>query len=274
MAVDQKYERDIDLLLAEEFAVSDTFATWFLNQTRFAGKGARVADVYVSRADTTGESDLVVVLEETGGNSRFALLVEDKIDAPLQPEQAQRYRRRAQREIARGDYSEFEIVLCSPEMYREVQPKAASFDCFVSYEAISTFLKNAEASPRGIYRSNFIASAATKSVNTWTKTYDETTNAFWGAAYDIATREFPILDMRERNVTKDSTWISFRPKDMPARPQRTYVSLKGDRGYTDLTFTGSTAYRLAPLVTPILEPDMTVHQTGKSAAIRIAVEGF
>jgi hypothetical protein len=43
MAVDRKYERDIDLLLAEEFAVSDTFATWFLNQTRFAGKRARVA---------------------------------------------------------------------------------------------------------------------------------------------------------------------------------------------------------------------------------------
>jgi len=61
---------------------------------------------------------------------------------------------------------------------------------------------------------------------------------------------------------------------MPTRPLRTYVSLKGDRGYTDLTFTGSTAYRLAPLVTPILEPDMTVHQTGKSAAVRIAVEGF
>jgi hypothetical protein len=42
----------------------------------------------------------------------------------------------------------------------------------------------------------------------------------------------------------------------------------------DLTFTGSAAHLFSPLVQPHLENDMTVHQTGKSAAIRIRVEGF
>jgi hypothetical protein len=41
---------------------------------------ANVLDVYASRSDVTGESDLVVVFD--GEDSRFALLIEDKIDAP------------------------------------------------------------------------------------------------------------------------------------------------------------------------------------------------
>lgn len=61
---------------------------------------------------------------------------------------------------------------------------------------------------------------------------------------------------------------------MPTRPRRIYVSFKGDRGFMDLTFTGSLVRLLAPLVRSFLEADMTVHQTGKSAAIRIRVEGF
>ena len=48
----------------------------------------------------------------------------------------------------------------------------------------------------------------------------------------------------------------------------------GDHGFMDLTFTGSLARLFSPLVRAVLEDDMTVHQTGKSAAIRIGVEGF
>lgn len=61
---------------------------------------------------------------------------------------------------------------------------------------------------------------------------------------------------------------------MPTRPRRIYISLKGDRGFIDLTFTPSLARLFSPWVNPLLERDMTVHQTGKSAAIRIVVEGF
>lgn len=34
MAIDRKYERDIDLMLAEEFAASPPFVQWFLDQTK------------------------------------------------------------------------------------------------------------------------------------------------------------------------------------------------------------------------------------------------
>ena len=210
MAVGRKYERDIDLLLAEEFAVSPTFASWFLNKTRFSNLQANVLDVYVSRSDNTGESDPVVVYEAADGGSRFALLIEDKIDAPVQPDQAARYRLRARAEISRGDYGEFDLVLCSPQAYPSAHPEAAHFDRFVSYEEICEFLKGHDTSPRAVYRANFVAAASQRSSSSWVKTEDTATEHFWRAAYELAAQEYPILEMRPRNPGKDVTWISIR----------------------------------------------------------------
>jgi hypothetical protein len=195
MTVERKYERDIDLLLAEEFSVSAAFAAWFLSKTKyFKEADARVVNVYVSRSDRSGESDLVVVFEKLGEGTRFALHIEDKIDAPLQPEREARYRLRGETEVLRGDYSELEVILCSPESYPQVHAEAASFDSFVTYEAISVFLKDHNGEElRSLYRSNFIATAAMKNANTWVRADDARTNAFWKAAYDIATHCCPAI---------------------------------------------------------------------------------
>ena len=271
MAVERKYERDIDLLLAEEFAVSPAFAAWFLGLTGFAGRAATVVDVFVSKSDATGESDLVVVYEEADAGRRIALLIEDKIDAALQPDQEKRYRLRAAREVERGDYQAYEVLLCAPKAYAATRPETAGFDRVVAYEDIAAYLA-ADASPRGRYRSNFVATAAMRNANTWTRVSDDATNAFWDAAYVMATESFPILERKPIRLTKGSPWIEIHPRDMPGR--KVYVLLKGDRGFVDLTFTGSAIAPFADAVTGLVELGMSVHATGKSSAIRIAVEGF
>jgi hypothetical protein len=272
MAVERKYERDIDILLAEEFAVSAEFASWFQQKTKFAGLSARLVDVFVSKADSSGESDLVILFEAE--SQRFALLIEDKIDAPLQPEQEARYRRRAQAAVRRGEYSDYQVILCSPRAYFEAQPKVASFDAFVSYEEISGFIREFDRSRRGEYRASFIATAASRSINTWARIDDEATNSFWNAAYRLASRDFPILEMRKPRFTKDQTWLSLRPRTLPMQPKQIQVLIKGDRGYVDLTFSNTTAHLFASAVTATLLDDMTVHQTAAAAAIRIETPGF
>jgi hypothetical protein len=155
---------------------------------------------------------------------------------------------RAEKAIGRNDYSEFEVVLCSPNAYRLVHPEA-EFDSFVSYEEIALFLSRSETTdPRGRYRAHFIGTAAVKNANTWIRENDETTNLFWQAAYELATREFPELEMKSLELTKDSTWINFRPTQMPVRPRRIYVSCKGDRGYM----------RLPPWLTQTVKTQVTV----------------
>lgn len=276
ITVARKSERDIDLLLAEEFAVSPSFATWFLEQTQaFKGTQACVIDVGVSRSDTTGESDLVVVFEEHDGCRRFALHIEDKIDAPLQPEQEARYRLRAQAAIQKRLYSAFEVVLCSPKAYPLTHTEASRFDSCVHYEAVSDFLKlQSENDARRAYRAEFVATAAKRCSNAWKRTDDPVTNAFWRAAYEIAGREFPDLEMQPPKFTKSQTWVGFRPLDMPTQPRRIYVNCKGAFGQVDLTFSACLAGLFAPRVSAVLERDMYVQQTGKAAAIRIEVPSF
>jgi hypothetical protein len=67
--------------------------------------------------------------------------------------------------------------------------------------------------------SNLNATAAGTSSNTWTRVDEALTNAFWNTVYDIATKEFPALEMKPLEPTKDSTWINIRPLDMPTRPR-------------------------------------------------------
>jgi hypothetical protein len=61
MAVERKYERDVDLLLAEEFAVNPEFSAKFKALTKFKSEDAVVADYFVSKSDALGESDLIIV---------------------------------------------------------------------------------------------------------------------------------------------------------------------------------------------------------------------
>jgi hypothetical protein len=276
MPIGRKYERDIDLLLAEEFKVSPEFATWFLGKTKFAGWQASVVDVSVSKSDYIGESDLVVIYTDSSGTARYAIHIKDKIDAPLQPQQEQRYRQRAEYEMSQGDYGDYDLVLCSPTLYLKNQPDAGCFDTYVSYEEIAEFIANNDLSPRGQYRAHFVATSASPTINSWKKVDDEVTNRFWHEAYKIASHEFPILEMKEPSLTKDSTWINFRPHDMPKIPRHVYISFKGNRGYMDLTLERCIAHKFRERVRQLLErePGMTVHQTGQSAAIRLQVRGF
>ena len=275
MAVQRKYERDIDLLLAEEFSVSPTFATWFLGQTtKFKGVSAQVVDVFVSKSDNTGESDLVVLFETDGGD-RFALHIEDKINAPLQPDQAARYRIRGEKGVHDKEYSTFEVVLCAPEKYFHNHSGADGFDSRIAYESVSDCLITIHTGdPRGLYRAAFVAKAAEKSAKPWSPVNDVVTNQFWKAATKIARDEFPDLEMRTRKYSKDSIWIHFRPNDMPSQPRRIYVSFRGDRGFMDLAFSSCQAHKFHPQVKVILTPKMHVEQAGKATVIRLQVDPF
>lgn len=57
MTVERKYERDVDLLLAEEFAVNPIFAERFKNLTKFADRAAHVTKFWVSKSNNNGESE-------------------------------------------------------------------------------------------------------------------------------------------------------------------------------------------------------------------------
>jgi hypothetical protein len=270
--VERIYERDVDLLLAEELAINPTFADRLKSVTKFSSASAKVAEFWVSKSNNLGESDLVIVYQRDDGG-RFALLIEDKVDANLQPDQADRYRMRAERERSRGEYSDYQVVLFAPAYYLGKQAGLGGFDLRISFEQLADFLDADD--PRSQYRAAFLRMAAgTKKVNSWSREIDPATNAFWSAAYELASNEFPILEMKSPALSKDSVWVVFRPRDLPTMPKRVSVELKGKNGQVDLTFANTTAHIFHPLVRQFLQPGMTVHQTGGAAAIRLTAPAF
>lgn len=274
MAVERKYERDIDLLVAEELSVSQGFRSWFLQQTKFsASDNCALVDVFVSWSDSSGESDLVAVFARSDG-SPFAIHVENKIDAPFMPNQRERYDARAKAAVERGDYADYQVVLCAPQRYLDTSKGAAAFQTAISYEDIADTLIELGRNDRANYRANFLVNAAIKSANNWERKDDPDTNAFWNAAYQLASKEFPILELKPLSLTAGSNWINVRPHDFPRQPKDTYLALKGGRGNIDLTFTRTEAYLLSEMIGRILDTDMTVHQTGAAAAVRLTVEAF
>lgn len=273
MAIERKYERDIDLLLAEEFMTSPPFARWMWQKTRHAPLIATVAEVFVSKSTEDGESDLVVIYQ-LDGEKKFALLIEDKIDAPFQPDQELRYRKRGASAVEAGEFFDFMTVLCAPESYLKSRDTAQLFDIKISYGEVADFIRGADPSPRANYRADFVASAANRSESLWKRDDDPDTNEFWNLAHAIATREFPILEMKKPEMTKDSTWITIRPNFMPTGKKRTYIYLKGGWGFVDLTISNTDATQFARTAQGLLADGMSIHQTEKSAAIRIEVPPF
>jgi hypothetical protein len=273
VTVERKYERDVDMLLAEEFLVNPSFASWFASQTKFSGKMSRVADVFVSKSNNMGESDLIVVLEtEAGGN--VAILIEDKVDAPLQPSQAERYRLRADREVQSGLWTDYEVILCAPRSYLQGRDGIGDFDKQISLEEIGSFLSEAGESPRGKYRGDFLLTAATRRKNTWTREQDDATDAFWTAAYEVATRDFPILEMKPQRLTNNSVGPVLRPRWLPTKPKNTYLWIKGRQGFVDLTFDNTIAYQFGEQIACEMPSGITLHQTGSAAAMRVEIPRF
>ncbi|CCD96746.1 hypothetical protein BRAO375_740029 [Bradyrhizobium sp. ORS 375] len=94
-----------------------------------------------------------MIYQRDEGN-RFALLIQDKIEASLQPVQAERCRTRAGRERSLGIYSDFQIMLCMPGFYLSKQEDLAGFDLRVSLEPLAEFLDADDS--RSKYRATFL----------------------------------------------------------------------------------------------------------------------
>lgn len=114
-------EHDIDIILLEDIHVSQSFRNWLVNQT-YGGNVAVQIDLvsaWRSVSETTlGESDILFIFRR-GDSRRHALLIENKVSAPAQPEQGLRYRARGKRGIEKKDWDSFTTVILAPEVYLE-----------------------------------------------------------------------------------------------------------------------------------------------------------
>ena len=263
------YERDIDILLAEEFATSRKFAEWFVREaTGRTLKEVRVTNVDVSKVEHAGESDLLIALYDSVNDRDIGLFIENKIDAVFQPRQAERYHIRALNSVQSDIFSETLVVLSAPEKYLSAALSGSGFKNSISYESIAEFLETNIEGPRGRFRSKMLQNAATNSNQAWKRIDDIDTNSFWNEVFEIAAAEFPKLELKPRQLTKGSSWITTRPTGFPTSSQ---IDLKLSSCSADLTFNSVPLLALQATAAEFLEKDMSARAVGNSSAIRLAI---
>ncbi len=262
-------EHDIDLLLLEEFIASESFRSWFFKKLKL-DPGAILSHAERSVLTVNGESDLELTLLTKG--KKVKILIENKIDAILQPNQAERYHERAKAYCDDDGCDRVMTVIIAPAVYFGSKAKKG-FDFFIHYEAIQKWFQRAKSlGPRRLYKLAALNQAIDRGQQGWQLIPNTTTTNFWQKYWALTEEIAPALRMRKPD-TKPATsnFINFWPLSFPSD-----VSLihKVPYGRVDLQFAGM-GEKLGVIQKKygeILSQNMRIEKAGKSAAIRIEIE--
>lgn len=264
-------ERDVDLLLLEEFQSSEPFQRWFVETALGAGNHlGQLREARRSVTHSTGESDLEVSFE--GERGVTVLMLENKVNAGLQPAQAQRYLDRGNAYVTGNKCSSFHAVIVAPARYFGDAATHKGFHNRVTYEQLLAWYERAhDIGARRHYKMSLLRSAIDKGTLGYQPEEDAPTTNFWRAYWELASARAPDLEMAEPKAKPSgSTFVAFHP---PGLPPGTEIVHKLTFGCVDLQLSGlgNRLNEVRAAFGQALEPDMTVAKAAKSAAIRIAV---
>lgn len=274
-------ERDIDLLLVEELRCSESFRRWFLAEAMGRGQWRKPSVLQVRHSVSgdgkhAGETDIEVSLTTNG--VKVVLLIEDKIDAPFQRDQAERYRLRAAELVEQGRCAQARTVLVAPARYIGFGP--TGFDVDVSYEDVMSYFKRqaqgkSERALRSGHRADVLKQAIEQQRRGTPLKPHAALTMFWSDYYALARTKAPLLKMeRPGKKPLNSTWVSFN-RSIPRVVGLPLCELwhKWPYGRVDLQFSGLSARSdaVTQIIDPLMGPGMIPRKAGKSLALSIAV---
>lgn len=263
-------ESDIDWLLCVEINTSPPFREFVLGRIFPAVGQLHHVRAWRSVSDSLGESDLVWLLDHPN-DGKHLVLIENKIRAPAQPEQFERYAARAKQYLDRGDAAKTVLVLAAPEKYKSSD--SGKYEVRINYESIIEWLK-----PQSDERSRYILElyeAAVSKHAISTPEEDEEMAMFRRKVWELAADEFPDLNVPDPEAIIGSEyWIFIR------QPEHTIIYKTYKKGFkftasvVDLELTGR-AEELdslrAEYASALDSAGITVEKTGKSSSLRVSV---
>lgn len=260
-------ERDIDMLILEEFVASQEFANIFLSKIGMSD--AKVVAVEHSKTDAElGESDITVIVQ--ANNKKYGLLIEDKIDAVAQPDQCKRYFERGKRGIEHRDYESFDVFIVAPEKYLMNNEEAANYSFKVKYEELLSYFK-AKDDARSLFKASQIEQAINHQKTEYKVVEVSSVTDFWNKYIDFQEANYAHLSSVNSKGPKGarSTWPTYRTvhKDVT-------IVHKTEKGYVDLSFRGG--YKNIHLLATFLEENvgdykglgLSIEQASSSAVLR------
>lgn len=260
------FERDIDLFVIDEFISNEKFASIFTNKVNLDKKYI-ITKVFHSLSDSRyGESDITIVLEDSEG-IKYGILIEDKIDAIAMSNQSERYFKRGEKGIADKEYDYFHIFIIAPESYLKTNAEAKKYPNKISYEEILSSLESDNEGKQNLKITLFQEALYKKKIG-YQVTEDKNITNFWLNYYDYQEQNFPKIQLSKQVGPRGSSaiWATFNTDYKKIK-----IYHKSDKGFIDLTFGdyGDKTRELRDKLINIIDNDMLVVKTNKSAAIRI-----
>ena len=262
-------ERDVDLLLLEEFVASEAFVSWFA--AKIGLSAGRLAGCARSVTSSTGESDLDLTLDV--GDHIVKVLIENKVDAMFQPRQPERYRERAASYVRNGTCETAITVIIAPSAYFPDETETFGFDHRLTHEVILAWFEGSDDTlgPRARYKSALLTGAINRGGAGWQLIPDEAATDFWYRYWNEAKTIAADLRMpRPSAKPAGSGFIRIKPLGLPRGVQLLH---KVRYGNVDLQFAGK-GDRVAELEAQYgaqLPSDARIEQAAQSAVVRRTV---
>ena len=276
LRVESVNERDIDLLLVEELEVSEEFREWIASRVWEEPKYQTKIGAWHSVTDAKlGETDVLYLFGSTG-DSRAAVLIEDKIDAPPQPEQATRYRERGSQGENEHMWDEHRTCLLAPRKYLlSAKTAAHHYDSEIAYEEImSFFLSRRTREERYSYKAEVLRQGILQNRRGYQPSEDPALTRFAREYFEYCSQHHAVLGPEEaRPRPALSTWFLFRPEGM----------IKGYRlahqttaGFVKLFFAGAAPHieRIRTRFESLLNDRTEVIPAQKSVALSARVQAI
>lgn len=258
-------EKDIDLLIIEEFLSDKEFQKIFLKKIRF--ESISLISVNHSLMTIEGESDIVILVKYKEKN--IGIFIEDKIDATAMPFQHQRYQERAIKMIQDKIIEDYRIFIVAPKAYLSSNLEAKKYENQISYEDLLSYFSNST-NVRHRYKAQLLKNAIEKKDKGYTPIESLPITSFWEKYYAFKKNYFNHFLLNEikgsRGANATWPWFSTKYKDVK-------IAHKSDKGCLDITFHQKSVDLnvFHNNILKFLEKDMKIVKTGKSIAIRILV---
>lgn len=264
--INKFYERDIDMLIAEELRVNAKFCEWIFQ--RFGPNksvGFPAIATNVSVVEDGSEADVVATFQSSSGLGH-RLFIENKIDAMLMPEQLERYIRRAEGELRKGIISGYSIVFFTPSNYLSVELPSVVQQ--ISFEEAAEELAS-YGDARSLYRAALLMrSLPLKSPTARDEQViatDPYIKEWWDKVYAMLEREFPTFFFHKTRYPRS---VYFAPQTT-GQSRNIRVDFKGHKGEVDLAFKNVPAALLRSITSSLDLPGQII-ENGRSSAIQIA----
>ena len=244
------------MLILEEINVSSDFSSWFYSKVMSESPAPKLIGAWHSVVDgDLGESDLVAIYE-----NGHAILIENKIDAVEQPQQAERYRLRGEKGVVDKKWKLFTTCMIAPEEYLQ---KVTGYDSTICYEDLVGWFGSI-GDRRSMWRKYILQEAIEQNRRGHNPETDINVTKFWTNYWQYATANHPELGMQKPDKKpSQASFIYFKP----SLPNGLSLVHKLDKSAVDLQIAGM-AGRVDEFSDIFADLDVEVVTTGKSAAFR------